>query len=308
MAITRRQFLFDTSVAAASFAIIPNAFAKEFKRKQFFDISLAQWSLYKEFFSKKYDTLDFPAVAKKQFDINIVEYVNQFFKDKATDSKYLSDLLQRCKDHGIKNHLIMVDGEGDLGNVDDKERTKAIENHYKWVDAAKFLGCKTIRVNAFGRGSREAVKEAAVDGLSRLGEYAGKTGLNVIVENHGSYSSDGKWLLAVMQQVNRKNVGILPDFGNFCITRNNKKCVEEYDKYQGVKEWMPYAKGISAKTFDFDSNGNCIETDYTRMFQIIKDSGFKGIVGVEYEGDKLPAAEGIKATKELLLKTAKELR
>ena len=308
MSTSRRQFVINASAIAAGFAIMPNAFAKEFKAKKVFDISLAQWSLYKEFFSKKYDTLDFPAVARKQFDIEIVEYVNQFFKDKANDSKYLSDLLQRGKDNGVKNHLIMIDGEGDLGNPDEKERTKAIENHYKWVDAAKFLGCKTIRVNAFGRGNREAVKEAAVDGLSRLGEYAGKTELNVIVENHGSYSSDGKWLLALMQQVNRKNVGILPDFGNFCIRQENKKCVEEYDKYQGVKEWMPYAKGISAKTFDFDSNGNCIETDYTRMFQIIKDSGFKGIVGIEYEGNRLAAAEGIKATKELLIKTVKELQ
>ncbi|HEV7330458.1 MAG TPA: sugar phosphate isomerase/epimerase family protein [Flavisolibacter sp.] len=297
----RRQFIKNASVLAAGFALVP-ALANAFPAKPFFDISLAQWSLYKEFFSKKYDTLDFPAVARKQFDIGIVEYVNQFFKDKATDKTFLQTLLQRCKDSGVKNHLIMIDGEGDLGNIDEKERLKGIENHYKWVEAADCLGCQSIRVNAFGRGSREDVKRAAIDGLSRLGEFAGNAGLNVIVENHGSYSSDGDWLLAVMQGVNRKNVGILPDFGNFCIRRENNQCVEEYDKYKGTKMWMPYAKGVSAKTFEFDAAGNCIETDYPRMMKIIKDAGFKGIIGIEYEGDKLPAEEGIKATKELLLK------
>jgi len=306
MSITRRQFLKNTTALAAGLAGIPS-FANVLPRKQFFDISLAQWSLYKEFFGKKYDTLDFPSVARKNFDIGIVEYVNQFFKDKANDQIFLSALLQRCQDNGIKNHLIMIDGEGDLGNTNENERTKAIENHYKWVDAAKYLGCKTIRVNAFGRGSREEVKMAAIDGLSRLGEFAGKSKLNVIVENHGSYSSDGDWLLSVMQGVNRKNVGILPDFGNFCIRRENNKCVEEYDKYKGVQQWMPYAKGVSAKTFEFDAQGNCIETDYPRMLKIIKDAGFKGIFGIEYEGDKLSAEAGIKATKELLIKTASEI-
>ena len=300
----RRHFLKTFSAIAAGVALTKNVFAAEYKGKLFFDMSLAQWSLHKEFFSKQYDTLDFPGIAKKKFDISIVEYVNQFFKDKATDSKFLSDLLQRCKDNGVSNHLIMIDGEGDLGNTDEKARTKAIENHYKWVDAAKFLGCKTIRVNAFGLGDREEVKKAAVDGLSRLGEFAGKSGLNVIVENHGSYSSDGNWLLAVMQQVNRKNVGILPDFGNFCVSRENNVCVDEFDKYKGVEMWMPYAKGVSAKTFDFDEQGNCVETDYPRIMKIIKDSGFKGIMGIEFEGNNLPPEKGIMLTKELLVKTA----
>jgi len=185
MLITRRQFIENTTALAAGLAG-SSCFANVLPRKQFFDISLAQWSLDKEFFGKKYDTLDFPAVAWKNFDIGIVEYVNQFFKDKANDKVFLSALLQRCKDNGIKKHLIIIDGEGNLSNTNENERTKAIENHYKWVDAAKYLGCKTIRVNAFGRDSREEVKMATIDGLSRLGEFAGKSKLNVIVENHGS--------------------------------------------------------------------------------------------------------------------------
>lgn len=271
----------------------------------FFTISLAQWSLHKKLFAKEMDNLDFPAVSKNTYGISVVEYVNTFFKDKAKDEKYLAELLNRCKDNGVKNHLIMCDGEGDLGDPDAAKRTQAVENHYKWVDAAKFLGCASIRVNAFGAGSSEDVQKAAIDGLSKLGEYAAKTGINVIVENHGSFTSNGEWLAKVMKTVNRKNVGTLPDFGNFCIKREGgqmwgTKCIEEYDRYKGVAEMMPFAKGVSAKTHDFDEQGNCIETDYERMLKVVRAAGFKGYMGIEYEGDKLSEEEGIKKTKALL--------
>jgi sugar phosphate isomerase/epimerase len=271
----------------------------------FFEISLAEWSLHKALFAKQLDNLDFPLVARRDYGIGVVEYVNQFFKDKAEDTTYLNELLKRCRDNNVKNHLIMCDGEGNLGEVDDKKRLQAVQNHYKWVNAAKHLGCATIRVNAYGEGSREAVQQAAIDGLSRLGEYAAKENINVIVENHGSYSSDGQWLGSVMRTVNKKNVGTLPDFGNFCIRREGgaqwgAKCIEEYDRYKGVKEMMPFAKGVSAKSYDFDEQGNCIETDYTRMLKVVKDAGFHGYIGIEYEGDKLSEPEGIKATKRLL--------
>jgi sugar phosphate isomerase/epimerase len=271
----------------------------------FFEISLAQWSLHKALFDKKIDNLDFPAIAKNTYGISVVEYVNQFFKDKAKDEKYLAELLKRSKDNGVINHLIMCDGEGDLGDLDKTKRMTAVENHYKWVDAAKFLGCVTIRVNAFGVGSREEVQKAAIDGLSKLGEYGEKAGINVIVENHGGYTSDGQWLAGVMKGVNKKNVGTLPDFGNFCVKRDGKgmwdgKCIEEYDRYQGTAEMMPFAKGVSAKAHDFDVNGNCVETDYTRMLKVVKDAGFRGYMGIEYEGDKFSEEEGIKKTKALL--------
>ncbi len=198
----------------------------------------------------------------------------------------------------------MIDGEGGLGEVDTATRNKAVENHYKWVDAAKHLGCKTIRVNAYGTASRDEVMKAAVDGLGRLGEYGEKEGINIIVENHGGFSSDGQWLSTVMKKVDKKNVGTLPDFGNFCLKREKDKCVDEYDRYKGTKELLPYAKGLSAKTYDFDEFGNCIETDYNKMFKIIKDHGFDGYIGIEYEGDKLSEEEGIKKTKALLEKEA----
>ena len=273
----------------------------------FYEISLAEWSLHKALQANKITNLDFPGIAKNQYGISVVEYVNQFFKDKANDTKYLNDLLTRCKDNGVTNHLIMCDGEGSLGDLDAAKRKQAVENHYKWVDAAKYLGCRTIRVNAFGEGSADDVQKAAIESLSQLGEYAAKEGLNVIVENHGHYTSDGNWMVGLMKGVNRSNVGVLPDFNNFCVKREgggtwSGKCIEEYDRYKGVKQMMPYAKGASAKTIDFDANGNCIETDYVRMLQIIKDSGFKGYIGIEYEGEKISEDEGIRKTKALLEK------
>jgi sugar phosphate isomerase/epimerase len=316
MTVTRRKFFQDMGALALGSLMLPDlAFASDVMPKpgkMFFEISLAQWSLHKAMFSKKITTLDFPGIAKKEFGINVVEYVNQFFMDKAKDTAFLNELLKRSTDNGVKNHLIMVDLEGALGDLNDTKRSEAVENHYKWVDAARFLGCKTIRVNAFGEGSPQDVHHAAVDGLGRLGEYASKVGLNVIVENHGGLTSNGAWLASVLKDVNKSNVGALPDFGNFCIKREGEnmwegKCIDEYDKYKGVKELMPFAKGVSAKTFDFDEKGNCVETDYYKMFKIIKDSGFKGYVGIEYEGNSLDEYSGIHKTVNLLKKVGASL-
>lgn len=297
---SRRDFLKKTAFAAMGAGLLPGLACQGNEKKLFFEISLAEWSLHRTLRAGKLDNLDFAATAKNEFGIDIIEYVNQFFKDKAEDTAYLKDLLQRSKDNGVRNHLIMIDGEGGLGDTDDAARTQAVENHYKWVEAAKFLECETIRVNAYGEGSAEDVGAAAVDGLGRLGEFAAKVGINVIVENHGGYSSNGTWLANVMKEINRDNVGTLPDFGNFCVQRDPndwKICIDEYDRYQGTQELMPYAKGVSAKSYDFDEKGDVIETDYYRMLKIVKDAGFKGIIGIEYEGDSVSEYEGIRATK-----------
>ncbi|SRR5215204_1071556 len=321
MSITSRRKFLTQAVGTAAFGLFYSACTSQKQTSSnnpsgsasFFEISLAQWSLHKALFAKQMTNLDFPVVARKQYGISAVEYVNQFFSDKAKDTNYLNELLKRCNDNAIKNHLIMIDGEGGLGDLNVAKRMQAVENHYKWVDAAKYLGCSTIRVNAFGEGSADDVQKAAIDALSKLGEYAEPQNINVIVENHGSYSSNGQWLAAVMKGVNKANVGTLPDFGNFCIKREGGqtwggKCLEEYDRYKGVAEMMPYAKGASAKTYDFDANGNCIETDYYRMMKIIKDSGFHGYVGIEYEGEKLSEEEGIRKTKALMEKIAVSLK
>ena len=301
----RRDFLHQIAYTGAGLALAPLAnFDLDSRKKLFFEISLAEWSLHNALFKKEMTNLDFPVLARKEFGIGIVEYVNQFFKDKARDTTYLNELLMRCKDNGIKNHLIMIDGEGDLGSTTKAELDKAIEKHKQWVECAKYLGCATIRVNAAGKGTAEEVAKGAVEGLSRLGEYGASMGINVIVENHGGYSSNGKWLSDVMKQVNMKNVGTLPDFGNFCLTRKAGSwgCAEEYDRYIGVEELMPFAKGVSAKTHDFDAEGNDMLVDYVKMMKIVKKAKFKGYVGIEYEGSKTPEKEGIKKTKALLEK------
>jgi len=272
----------------------------------FFKISLAQWSLHRSFRAKEMKAEEFPAIAKKQFGIQAVEYVNGLYENKGNDSAFWNALGKRAKDNGVKNLLMMVDDEGDLGNPNKKERMKTVENHYKWVDAAKILDCHSIRINAFGDGNMEAVGEALVDGLSVLGEYAGKAGISVLIENHGLYSSNGKWVANVIKQVGRDNCGTLPDFGNFCTARKwgstqDGNCPEVYDRYLGVKEMMPFAKGVSAKSYRFDENGQETTIDYGKMLGIVKAAGFSGYVGIEYEGSELSEPEGILATKKLLI-------
>lgn len=269
-----------------------------------FDISLAQWSLNRQFFGGKIDALDFAKVSREEFDIDAIEYVNQFFKTKAKDEAYLADLKKRAADHGVKSLLIMVDGEGQLGHADSAERAKTVANHHKWVDAAKYLDCHSIRVNAgtTGSGSFEEKQKLAADGLRQLSEYGAQQGLNVIVENHGGLSSDGSWLAGVMKLVNLENCGTLPDFGNFNVGGGKM-----YDRYKGVRELMPYAKAVSAKSHEFDDKGNEVKTDYLRMMKIVLDHGYNGYVGVEYEGSKVDAYQGIKLTKALLERVRDQL-
>jgi L-ribulose-5-phosphate 3-epimerase len=267
-----------------------------------FSISLAQWSLHRALYSKAMDNLDFAGVAKNRFGIDAVEYVNGFFKDKAEDSKYLAQMKKRADDVGVKSLLIMCDGEGRLGDPDEAARKKAVENHYRWVAAAKFLGCHSIRVNAASEGGYEEQQKLAADGLRRLCEFADGHGLNVLVENHGGLSSNGAWLAGVMELVDHERVGTLPDFGNFRI-----KDGELYDRYRGVEELMPYAKAVSAKTHDFNEAGDEAEIDYGRMMKIVMDAGYHGYVGIEYEGKKLGEMEGIAVTKALLERVRGEL-
>lgn len=281
----------------------------------FFKISLAQWSLHRALGRRgdaaTMDNLDFAAKAKS-FGIEAVEYVSQFFADKADDAAYLAEMNKRAADNGVKNLLIMIDGEGGLGDVDDAKRTEAIENHHKWVRAAKTLGCHSIRVNAYGEGTADEVSKAAIDGLGQLSTFAKDFGINIIVENHGGYSSNGDWMANVINQVGMENCGMLPDFGNFCIKRDpenpyEKPCLEEFDRYKGVELFMPTAKAVSAKSHDFDENGNEIHTDFKKMLKIVKDAGYTGYVGIEYEGSKVSEEEGIKLTKALLEKAGAEL-
>jgi sugar phosphate isomerase/epimerase len=288
----RRHFLASSAAAVALSASSRWSVGQDTAPNKAYKISLAQWSLHKPLFAKEIDNLDFAKVAKERFGIDGVEYVNQFFKDKAKDAKYLEEMKKRTSDLGVTNVLIMIDGEGGLGNSDAAKRTTAVENHYKWVDAAKYLGCHSIRVNAETDKPYEEGSKLAADGLRRLSEYAKPLGINVIVENHGGLSSNGKWLSETIRATGMENCGTLPDFGNFY----------DYDRYQGVTDLMPLAKAVSAKSYDFDEQGNESKIDFAKMMKIVLDAGYRGWVGIEYEGSRLSPDDGIKATKKLLEK------
>ncbi|MEM9018375.1 MAG: sugar phosphate isomerase/epimerase family protein [Verrucomicrobiota bacterium] len=300
-------------------------------------VSLAQWSNHRALKGGELDNLDWPQFTKETFGIDALEWVNQFFGEMKGDlglqpkgQDYLTELKKRCDDNGVKSVLIMCDRVGKLGDPDSNLRTAAVEGHYAWLDAAKYLGCHSIRVNAASDAtlSPEEQADLCVDGLRRLSEHAAPMGLNVIVENHGGLSSSGAWLAQVLGAVNLDNCGALPDYGNFYVVKNRGKKEQyekqkslyegdpslsedegglAYDRYLGVEELMPFAKGVSAKAHDFDESGNEIHTDFARMMTLIDESGYEGYIGVEYEGKKLGEIEGIKKTKALLERVIAEV-
>lgn len=310
MTFTRRQIL----VAAAAAAALP-ALGNQPAR---FSISLAQWSLHRTFFGNalaggfgafghalrtdaesvlqgEVHPLEFAAIARNEFDIGAIEYVNTFFYGHAEDSAYLDELRTRADDNGVTSLLIMIDAVGALGAPDTDARAAAIENHRPWLAAAKHLGCHAVRVNAASSGAKEEQQKLAADGLSALAAHAARAGLDVLVENHGGWSSDGAWLAGVMRMANQPNLGTLPDFGNFRVSADNT-----YDRYLGVAELMPFAKAVSAKSYDFDAAGNETTIDYAKMMKIVLDAGYRGYVGIEYEGSGLSELEGVRATQRLL--------
>jgi sugar phosphate isomerase/epimerase len=306
--VTRRRFLarVSTTIPAATLlggvacsrsspGAAPSGANAAMEDQPLFRISLAQWSMHRALKADEMDPLDFARVAREEYDIEAIEYVNSFYRDHAEDETYLADLARRADDHGVRSLLIMVDGMGALGDADDGARAKAIERHRPWIAAAKRLGCHSIRVNAQSSGSRREQHDRAVDGLRRLTEHAAREELNVIVENHGGLSSDGAWLSGVIRAVNHPRCGTLPDFGNFRVDADTW-----YDRYRGVEELMPYAKAVSAKSHDFDGDGNETRTDFGRMIDIVLKAGYGGYIGIEYEGKQLSEPDGIRATKTLL--------
>ncbi len=346
----RRDFLKTAAGLTAGVSLFPLACRSEGKEdaqeaatastaESLFKISLAQWSLHKTYFggspgdtvgwdaflptlhSDNYrsllagdlDPLDFPVLTRQDYGIDAVELVNTFYFDRAQDRDYLGELKNRADGEGVSILLIMCDAEGDLGDPDEARRTQAVENHHKWVEAAAFLGCHSIRVNARSDASlsEDEQQRLAADGLRRLCDFGDQHGINVIVENHGGISSNGQWLAGLMDRVDHARVGTLPDFGNFSLTEAPMDINEHpeawYDRYQGVSELMPYAKAVSAKANTFDEAGNCLDTDYLRMMKIVLDAGYRGYVGIEYEGPVLSEPDGIRATKALLERVRDEL-
>ncbi len=296
-AVSRRVFLHRASAISLAASLAPAARLFGAERRVPFMISLAEWSLHRTLQEKKLAPLDFPKAAKADFGIDAIELAGAFLKDKIKDQAYLTELKKRADGLATKILLVLVDGEGALGDPDAAKRKQAVESHYKWVDAAKFFNCHSLAVSVEtgDAGSPEEQMERAADGLRQLATFAVKQGLNVIAENHGGLSSNGAWLAGAIKKVNLPNCGSMPDFGNFRIREG-----AEYDRYQGVTELMPFAKAVSAQSRDFDAQGNETQTDFARMLKIVLDAGYHGYVGIEYTGDRLSEPDGIRATKKLL--------
>lgn len=306
--MNRNQFISLTGFTALGMALPTPLFSNNNIVKN--KISLAQWSMNKSFFSGKKDAMDF-AIHASAMGFEGIEYVNQFYFDQlkngTTSSKNVSSLAKtlnsRAKDNNISNVLIMVDVEGNLADSSSAEIKTAIEQHKKWVELAAEIGCHSIRVNLAGEKDSQKWVDQSIKGLTGLCEFSKTMGVNVIVENHGGLSSNAALLAKVMKQTNLDNCGTLPDFGNFCISSgwgNDSGCKESYDMYKGVAELMPFAKSVSAKSYDFDDNGNETKIDYARMMGIVKENNYDGYIGVEYEGSRLGEKEGIMATKNLI--------
>lgn len=314
--ISRRQFLNTSLLSGAaimSAGLLSNSSSAAVPKKFHFELSLAQWSLHKALFANEISTLDFPVIARKSYDIGAVEYVNQFFYEKAQDKTFLTELKNRCDDNGVISSLIMIDKEPELASPDAKERAAGVEGHKKWIHAAKFLGCKAIRVNLHGNGTLEEWTQGSVESLKKLSALGKPLGIKILVENHGGFSSNGKFLSEVMRLANDANIGTMPDFGNFCVRREvpgdlwKSACVEQYDIYRGVAELMPYAGAFSAKSFNFDEQGNESGIDFLAMFKLMRASKYRGYVGIEYEGETMSEDAGIRATKKLIEKVREQL-
>jgi sugar phosphate isomerase/epimerase len=329
----RRNFILRGSRVGIAICILGLTACKESKKPEseiapqqnvtaqtaepFFTLSLAQWSIHKMILENGVDPYTFAEKAKN-WGFTGLEYVSQLYNPELEAAGYSPEAMAafvaksnaEAQKYGLQNVLIMIDGQGNLAVNDPKERTEAVERHYKWVDAAKAMGCHSVRVNLAGSSVPDEWQKNAVDGLTKLALYAKDKNINVIVENHGGLSSNAAMLAKVMEMVGMDNCGTLPDFGNFCVKRkaNDAGCEEMYDIYKGVSELMPFAKAVSAKSHNFDDAGNEREIDYVKMLQIVKDAGYSGFIGVEYEGSELSEEAGIIATRDLMLKAASQMR
>ena len=285
----------------------------------FFKMSLAQWSFNKSFRSGGVSPYEFARLAS-ELGFEGLEYVNQLYPD-VMDSEDKSAAIAAfveknnvlAAQYKLQNVLIMIDSEGDLASSNENTRSEAIANHKLWIDAANQMGCSAVRLNLFGESDPEKWVANSILSLTDLADYAADKNINVIVENHGRLSSNVPVLMKVINGTGKSNCGTLPDFGNFCIAEEgygslfDGSCKEFYDPYKGVSEMIVKAFGVSAKSYDFDEEGNETTLDYNRLIKIVKDAGYKGFVGVEYEGSRLSEEEGIIATKTLLEKIGAKL-
>ena len=326
---SRRKFLKNTFSVFSTTFLAPNLFAKNIDKSNL-DIGLQMYSFAPLIMQGKFDLLGFPDLVKNTYGINGAEYWSIPFMGRENDRDFLNDIKRRSDDNGVDNLIILVDdidiktmqSGPSLASSNKNDRDTAIDYHKKWVDVAKNIGCHSIRINLRSEEENDQkILENSSESISRLIEFSKQDNISIVIENHGGITGDADWLVSLMKNVDSKHLGTLPDFGtyNFCIKRGNlnfqslsENCEDQYDKYLGVKKLMPYAKGVSAKSHEFDKDGEELSTNYSRMIKIISESNYKGYITIEYEGAMkgmfggegtyLSPHEGILATKKLINK------
>ncbi len=283
--ISRRNFIEKSLVAGAAAAITPSVIGSELfgstPRLIKDDISLAQWALVDEVKSGKWKTLDFAKIARNDFGLNGIEFVNTLFE--VTTEGYLKKLRKNADDNGVTMVLIMVDDEGDGCGATKEERNQFAINHRKWIDAAAYLGCKSIRTNCRGpenADKAEALKWAA-ESYNMLLEYAVPAKISVLIENHGGVSNDADWMVSLMKEVDNLYFGTYPDW---------RRPADNFDNVDYLKKMLPFAGGMSYRN-------QPTEELTAKMIKLAKDSGYRGWYGIESSG-----REEIKKGIELLKK------
>ena len=245
------------------------------------DISLAQWSLVDEVMKGEWKTLDFPRIAREDFGINGIEFVNTLFE--VPIASYLNRLKRNAEEYGVKMVLIMVDAEGETCTPSKEERKQTVINHRKWIDIAQYLGCHAIRTNCIGVkdiDKEEALKWSA-ETYNMMLEHSIPANISILIENHGGVSNDADWLVSLMKEVNSKYFGVLPDW---------RQPGSEFDNVGFLEKTLPYAGGMSFRNQPSDELT-------AKMIKMTYDSGFRGWYGIESSG-----RENIIKSKELLLK------
>ncbi len=232
--------------------------------------------------------LDFAGFARKEYGLTHLELIQMSFP--STEASYLKKLRSAVEaaEAVIENVPIDV---GDICELAPERRAEHVRNIKSWMDVAAAIGSRAVRVNTGPSREGSDALALAVESCKRLAEHADKLGLNVLIENHGGISSDPQLLKQLIESVSTERMGACPDFGGF----------DEAIRYDGLQKIMPLAKLVHAKSYAFDEHGEETAIDYARCMQIVKNSGFSGVLSIEYEGDG-NASEGIKKTKELILR------
>ncbi len=301
MMMKRRQILKKLAMGAGCAATAPfyscakNGTSGE---SPWLKLAVQQYSFNRQLKSGELAMIDYPGTVVEGTGIKALEYFNGHMEEKAGDTGFFEAVRERCDDLGAANTMMLCRGKDALDSSDPSVRSAAIEGYRPWLEATKILGGQYIRVDVRSDGDPDEQKKHAADGLTALCEVAGNEfDMGIVVENHGGHSGNGKWVADLMKTVGLENCGTLPDFQNF----------KEYDPYLGIEEMMPWAKIVCAKSKEFDEAGNEVNVDYRRMLKIVKDSGFTGYIGIEFEGHGVDPIAGINLTKNLIETVMSEL-